>query len=172
MIRAGLGKPRLRFVPAHNDMSHFTPGHWTTNWYFIMPVDQYIEKYTFSHFDMTPPISQFHKLERQAVLEKLYNGEEITYLDSPWAYRMQSLIKKSGGTQIWQFDAISPYLNGYVRGIVCLGAKELTQWSLFDVYVKLPILELTANLLNFLRKPIMAKENAAWDEYLKEVYKK
>lgn len=168
MIRVGNQKPKLYFVPAHNDMSHFIPSHYATNDFYYMGLMEYIEKREFDTFNMKPNISS---AEMYAILKASREGQEISYFESPWASQMYRLIKKAHG-QVWQFNAVSSDLTGYVRQVVCLGEKQMTQWTWFDANVKLPILKFTASILNRLRKQKTDKEWADWQVFLNSIHNK
>ena len=166
MIRVGYQKPTLTFVAAHNDMSHFTPSHYTTNDYFYMGLMDYMEKKQFDSFDM----------KRIAIEEEaLKSGDLGAILASAMGtlagQEMKRLIDKAHG-QLWQFNAVSSDLTGYVRQVVALGENQLTTWTWFDANVKIPYLKLKARALNFLMADQVEREWLEWNKFLDKVYKK
>ncbi len=168
MIRVGDQKPKLFFVPAHNDMSHFTPSHYATNDFYYMSLMEYMEKLQFDQFDMNPNLP---KSEIDLILKTIREGNEFDSFMNPWAYEMNRLIKRANG-QVWQFNTVSSDLTDYVRQIVILGEKRMKRWSFFDAHVVLPVLKFTAKVLNGLRKSKTEKEWANWQVFLNKVHKK
>jgi hypothetical protein len=144
------------------------PSHYTTNDFFYMSLMEYVEKREFDTFNMKPDLS---KEQVEEILKKTRNGEEFTPWENPWAYEMNRLIKKAHG-QVWQFNAVSKDLDGYVRQVVCLGENKMRRWSWFDAFVVLPVLEATAKLLNKLRSHKVAKELEDWQKFLDRTFKK
>lgn len=163
MIRVGKGKPQLRFVEGHNDMSHYFPSSWEVNNYFYMDVSDYIAKKEFEDFDMCVPLEEGIKASK-AVLA----GEELTQFEHPWAYRMKKLIEKAHG-QIWQFNAVDSSLSGRIRQVVILGQKTLVPWTWHDAYVILPTLKATARVLNALRSGKVEQEIKQWETFVEGI---
>lgn len=169
MVRVGIGKPRLAFVPGHNDMSHYIPSHWTTNDFFFMQPYDYLEKRAFDIFNMKPEISP-DEIDR--ITAKIRSGETIEWHESPWAYEMNRLIKLAGGHQLWQFNVVSKDLESFQRQVIVLGGNDLCQWTFFDAYIKLPILKLSCKILNRLNKRRADREWREWQAFLDSLKEK
>ena len=134
MIRVGRGKPSISFIPGHNDMSHYFPGEWVTNDYFIMNIDEYMSKKEFDSFDMSP--KHLSDEDMKEVVEYMKNRntplkfeECLLSAGKMYIYNMQRLINKAGGSTLWQFNAIDPQMKGWVRQCIGLGENVLTRWS-------------------------------------------
>jgi hypothetical protein len=125
-----------------------------------------MEKLEFDTFDMKNP-----DIEKKALEAGDLGAIMANVMGTSWGQQMDRLIKKAGG-QLWQFNAVSSDLTGYVRQVVCLGERKMQRWTWVDAHIKLPILKFTANLLNRLRKSKTDKEWADWQAYLDKVYKK
>ena len=166
MIRVGNRKPTLSFVPAHNDMSHFTPSHYITNDYCYMGLMDYMEKKQFDSFDM-----KRIKVEEEALKSGDIGLIIANEMGTTAGQEMKRLIDKAYG-QLWQFNAVSSDLSGYVRQVVCLGENKLIHWTWFDANVKLPILKIKARFLNLLLASQVKKELIEWDKFLSSIYKK
>ena len=174
MLKVGRSKPKLAFSPASNDMSHFFPSHYYVNDYFIMELYDFIEKKSFDSFNMKP---DFSKEQIKEILERIQNPKTqfddiACQITNPWEFQLRSLIKKSGGYQIWQFNAVNKNMTDYVRQIVVLGDSTLLQWNWIDVNIKFPVLRLVVNILNFFRIRKVRKEIATWDAFVKSVRSK
>jgi len=170
MIRVGHGKPRLIFIEAHNDMSHFTPSHYVVNDYHYMTVPEYIDKKEFSSFNMKPNLSKEeinNIVSRTVPSIKTSLEEDIinSLMMHPWEAQIKRLINKSKG-MLWQYDAVNMEMNGYVRNVVALGSNSLQRWSFHDAYIVYPALMSIANTLNKLRKYKTDKEWADWETFL------
>lgn len=170
MIRVGVGKPKLKFIEAHNDMSHYFPSRWETNDYFLMSLNDYMEKKEFDSFDM----NGISKVEADKVAKMMENPSDIKFefnmIEHPYSYRMQQLIKKSGG-MLWQFNAVHPNMEDWVRQVVVLGENKLQRWSWYDAHVKLPYLKKLARVLNYMNRYKAQKEIDEWEEFLKNMHK-
>ena len=157
-------------------MSHYFPGHWEVTDYFYMSLNDYMEKKAFENFDMNP--EHLEKEDVLSMVERMKSGEKIRIeecMANPamaYAYRMQEMIKKAGGTLLWQFNAVDSKLEGYIRQVVCLGEKSLVRWSWYDAHVRLPLLRRKARLLNYLRRHKAQKEWDDWQKYLDELHNK
>ncbi len=161
MIRVSNHKPKLYFVPAHNDMGHFYPSYYDTSDFYYMELYDYLEKKEFNAFDMKRNLT---KEEVLAIANGLDYSDLGTTLAYPWACEMNRLIKRADG-QLWQFNAVSSDLNNRIRCVIVLGGNELCRWSLFDANVKLPILKMAALFLNSLRGIKNRKEIANWEKF-------
>ena len=175
MIRTGMGRPSVWLVPAHNDMSHFSPSEYEINDWFYMSLDDYMDKTDFERFDMNPDLP---KKSVDLLIDKVINKkEDIDYSQSlfdpaiRWHYQLQQHISKSKG-MLWQYNVTNKTLDGWLRQCSAIGEKRLRPWSWLDCYVKLPILTFWCRMLNktlyFKRK----KEWAEWDKFLEGVHKK
>lgn len=165
MIRLSYSKPKLTLTPSHNDMGSFTPGHWSVNDYYYLGLTEYMEKLEFDQFDLEQVGIQKKELESGNLNAIIMNAVgSIAHL------RMDKLIKKAGG-QLWQFNAVSSDLTRYVRQIVALGDNRLTRWTWVDAYIKLPILQFTATILNKLIAHRARKQIRAWSEFLEKLRK-
>lgn len=162
MIRVGIGKPSIRFIPAWNDMGSFFPSEYDVNDWFIMSTSEYMEKTEYERFNMNGMSK--HEADLVAKMMGTPDSMEFNPFDHPHSCEMQRLIKKAGGL-LWPFNAYNKNLDGYIRQIAVMGEHRLTQWSWYDCYVKLPILNLMKDLLNKTLVHRRAKELAEWREF-------
>lgn len=176
MIRVGIGKPRLTFVPGHNDMSHYFPSHWEVNDYFYMSLDDYMQKRAFDKFDMNP--KDLDPKDVQGMVEKVNSGKKIDHVEAmlnpamAYAYRMQQMIDMNPNKSLlWAFNAINKNLDGWVRQVVVLGENRLARWTWHDAYVKLPYLKAKARMLNYLNRGKAKKEWDDWQKFLDNMHK-
>lgn len=174
MIKVSFSKPKLIFIPASNDMSHFSPSHYTTSDYFLMELIEFMEKKEFGSFNMKPRLTEEQMgemLARAKNPEPLSQEQEtVLWLTNPWEVEFRRLIKQSGSI-MWQFNAVNKDMSGYVRQIVILGETKFYAWSWFDCYVKRPIFSVTVRLLNKLRFRKVKKEIQEWDNFLNNMRK-
>ena len=125
------GKPRIQLIQAHNDMSNFTPSHFTvigSSWGW-MELSDYMDKKEFEQFDMKPkPDRSVDQTEE--IIKKIMAGEAIEFHETVgnpnmrFAYELQNHLKKSGGTLEWQYNIINPNLDGWTRRMTFLGAGD------------------------------------------------
>ena len=163
MIRVG-NKPQLYFVESHNDMSHFSPSHWAVTDYHYMGLMDYMEKLQFDQFDMSKL-----EVEANALKSGELNAIMASMMNNTYGQQLNRMLAKSKG-QIWQYDAVSSDLKGYVRHCVVLGGNTLQVLTWTDAHVKLPLFRLAANILNKLRIFKVEKEIKAWDRFVGKVY--
>ena len=50
---------------------------------------------------------------------------------------------------LWEFNALAPNKDDYIRMVAVFGEHYLVEWSDFDVYVKYPILQLICKIKNY-----------------------
>lgn len=172
MIRCGLSKPKIYFSRAHNDMGNFTPSMFDVSYYFYLSTEDYIEKKTFSHFEMIEVGNEYKKYKdkhnKEPNLNDVSSIEAFIFL--PKMVEMDRLIKKSNG-QLWQFNAFSSDLEGYTRQTLAIGQKDLTRWSWFDAYILLPLFKYSAIILNKLLYFYNIYELNQWNKFLKGLRK-
>lgn len=159
MIRISRGKPKLVFIEASNDMSHFMPSCWGVKGGddFLVTDEMYCKllSYTDSSLLNPPP--------PEGTIEAFLSNMED---------RIKNTLKLNpSGTQLWQFNALLPDMKTYVRQIALFGEPFIYFPTLAD-RIKKPILELMAATLNRLRYFKVKKECEEWDRSLNEFYAK
>jgi hypothetical protein len=149
-------------------MSHYFPSEWGVSDYFIMSVDEYMDKKEFTSFDM----KGISKTEAAAIAKIDFKDTDFiaNMLDHPHTYYMGQLIKKSGGL-LWQFNAYDKTLEHRVRNVVVLGGDSLVRWSWIDISIKLPVYKFLAKTLNKLRRHKVEKEYREWEKFLHDMHK-
>ena len=162
------GPFKVILIEASNDMSHFTPSHYSLDDWHYMTEESYKEKIMFESFNMKPKLSPE---EVKKTVDITLSTQDFNEKDHPWAYRCAALIRKAGGYQLWQYDSPSKDLKGLIRNISALGVRTLHQVSWFDCFVTRPILQLKRDRLNRSIRERQYKEIKEWDLYLETVYK-
>lgn len=161
MIKISNSKPRLIFVQAHNDMSHFTPSRWEVcgGMEFLLNDDLYQKIVQF-----TDPSLKDYNGPTPGTLEAI--------LESEYGSRIERTLKLNpNGTMLWQFNALStsyPKKVEYIRMMVVFGEYSFYFLTVWDK-IKVPFLTMTAKILNLLRSRKIRKEIADWNKFLDSV---
>lgn len=153
-------KPKVYLVPAHNDMSHFTPSEYVCNEFY------YVEDALYKKLlEFTDPT-----IMKAPQGMKFGNLAEI--MESDFAKRMRDAIDMNPSKSIlWQFNAIARNGRDLVRQVVALGEPAMFhEWTDYEANWLLPYQELKVKVLNKLIEGRRKKEQADWDRKLKEFY--
>ena len=157
MIRISTGKPKLVFIEASNDMSHFFPSSWGVQGGddFLVTDEMYLKLLTYTDPTLLLPPPPEGSIE--SFIGSMSNKIESTLRLNP------------SGTQLWQFNALLPDMTTWVRQVAMFG-RPFIYLPTFADGIKKPILEFVAATLNRLRYFKVKKECEAWDKSLKEFY--
>lgn len=163
MVRVTRDRPKLVFVPASNDMSHFIPGSWgiSGGGDFLVTDEMYLKLHQFTDPSLKIPDDPEEGLGK--TLAELMGN---TYADR--VNRALSLNPR--GSMLWEFNVLAPNMTDYIRQFAVLGEPFIVFPTILD-RIKRPILQLAANILNRLRYFKVKKECAEWDKFLQEVHR-
>lgn len=162
MVRIGHKSPSVSYNPASNDMSHFSPSSYVYNGYFYVSDEQYLKFLEFTDPTLLKP---------QEVLPEDLDWNAL--LGTDHAKRIERVMNLNPNRSLlWQFNALAPNMQDYIRNIVAFGERTFVVWSDFDVYVRWPLNKLKCWFLNKTLYFQNKKEIASWNKFLNEIHKK
>jgi hypothetical protein len=164
MVRIRTCKPRIRFMPGSNDMSHYYPSEFVVAGYDLyITDDQYVKFLTFTDPSLMKTTKEECGIPASCI-------DDI--LKSAYAARIKNAISLNPqNSQLWQFDGLAADFETRIRSVVCLGVREFV---LFRWYYRLlvPIYDAIVWLLNKSIYLKQERERKQWDKFLEELHEK
>jgi hypothetical protein len=143
-------KPRIVYLKASNDMSHFTPSHFEVEGGFcLVSDDMFLKLKTFTD----PTLNKYEEYANAVVTRG--HEKQIEYLKSVMSFNPR-------GGPIWEYNALALNYKDYVRKMAILGEsldERIRWWERFLIF---PFLCVGCGILNVLNFWKAAYERHQW----------